>query len=384
MRRSWLFVLPACCLMMSACPDDMPRRPDPTKGTITGSVVCTDTGKPARFAEVQLLPAAIFNASGSVKNSEQDLESETTGLDGRFKIEAVPPGEYYAYATLNGYLDPERGIDFNRVSADADDEAQMADALSQWKDHFIAVSVSVQHTTEITIPIERGAEIDGAVNYDDSSPAIGVRFELLRKTGEEKWSRVGDSHHGDWTIDETSDSHGRYRLTNLPAGEYKVCVLLPVHSEEQAPHVCLGNTFRKKNAQSVNVNAGEISSGADIVIPLTGLFTVSGFVTVGADGHAPEHATVHLLDGDDRVEERNMAIRRDGSFEFRYVPADSYILAVTGAMDSGNNAEGDSAKNQQMAVMHFYQDKELPLSVQSEMSDVNLTLTEAPKKPAGP
>lgn len=387
--RRWLLVLPSLCLLLSGCPEDLPRKPDPTKGTVTGSVVCTDTGKPARFAEVQLLPAAMFNSSVQMKHSDVDLgEAADTGLDGRFKIEAVPPGDYYAFATLNGYLDPERGIDFSRA-AEKDDDAQMADALSQWKEHFVEVSVSAQHTTELSLAIERGAEIDGTVSYDDSSPAIGVRFELLREAANGKWTPVGESK-SDWALEEKTDSHGRYRITNLPAGEYKVCAMLPVKSEERAPHICLGNTFRKKNAQAVKVGAGEIAGGVDIAIPLTGLYTVAGNVAVGVDGHAPAQATVHLLYADDRAEERRTAIRSDGSFEFEYVPADNYILQVTDAQDgdAGGAAQGTTGGGQQAQSapeIHRYLDKEIALSVQGEMNDVNLPLVEAPPRPpAGP
>ena len=152
-RRRWLWVIPAVCLLLSGCPEDEgPRKPDPTKGTVAGIVLCTDTGKPARFAEVQLLPAAMFSRGSQPGNGNQDLdETAVTGLDGRFTIEAVPPGDYYAYATLNGYLDPERGIDFNRAKQKASDDEQIQDALNQWKDHFVELTVSVQHVSDLSL-----------------------------------------------------------------------------------------------------------------------------------------------------------------------------------------------------------------------------------------
>jgi len=363
----------------------MPRKPDATKGTLTGSVICADTGKPARFAEVQLLPASMFSAHQGSNNDLDLSETADTGLDGRFTIEAVPPGDYYAFATLNGYLDPERGIDFSRADPNAGDGDQIADVLSQWKDHFVPVSVTAQHSSEVSIQIERGSEIDGTVTYDDSTPAIGVRFKLLRKTAEDKWTPVGESK-GDWSLGETSDSHGRYRITDLPAGEYKVCAMLPVQSEESAPQICLGDTFRQRNSQAVKVDAGDAAGGADIVIPLTGLFTVAGNITVGADGHSPAQATVRLLYGDDRAMDRSTTIRGDGSFEFQYVPAGNYILQVTNVQDNGgNSARGSDQQAQPAAEVHRYLDKEVPLSVQGEMNDVNITLIEAfPQKSAGP
>ena len=389
-RRFWLWTLPAICLLLSGCPeDDSPRKPDPTKGTVTGVVICTDTGKPARFAEVQLLPAAAFSAGAQAANGNLDLEeSAVTGLDGRFTIEAVPPGDYYAFATLNGYLDPERGIDFDRAKQKAGDDEQLAEALNQWKEHFAEVTVTVQHISELKLAIERGAEIDGTVSYDDSSPAIGMRFELLRKTAQGNWTAVGDSG-GDKTLEEKSDSHGHYGITNLLAGEYKVCTLLPVRSKESVPGVCLGSSFRKKNAEAVKVSAGEIRAGTDIVIPLTGMYTIGGNVAVGMDGHAPSSAKIHLLYADDREEARAANMQRDGGFSFAYVPAGDYILRVTGAQDTitsnqNTNSTEAASSPQPAPEVHSYLDKEIPLSVQSEMNDVTMQLQEAPKtKSAG-
>ena len=215
-RRCWLWALPAICLLLSGCPEGEPRKPDPTKGTVTGVVICADTGKPARFAEVQLLPAAAFNVSSESSKNEVDIsETSVTALDGRFTIEAVPPGEYYAYATMEGYLDPELGVDAGNLGPKADESAQFLDSLNQWKEHLVRLTVSVQHTTELPITIERGAEIEGTVSYEDSSPAIGMRFQFLRKTRQGHWAALGNTGNGGWSTEKTSDSHGRYRITNL-------------------------------------------------------------------------------------------------------------------------------------------------------------------------
>ena len=83
-------------------------------------------------------------------------------------------------------------------------------------------------------------------------------------------------------------------------GEYIVCAMMPIDSEDVAPHVCLGNTFGAKNATTVKVSDAETARGADIVIPLSGMHTVAGRVEAAADGHAPSQATVTLLYADDR------------------------------------------------------------------------------------
>src|SRR6266550_8792992 len=104
MSGRWFLVCSAVCLMMYDCGPNSrfsPRRPDPTKGTVTGTVICTDTGKPARFATVQLLPGPNARTGEGAPGEEATV----TDLDGKFKIEAVTPGDYFAYATLDGYLD---------------------------------------------------------------------------------------------------------------------------------------------------------------------------------------------------------------------------------------------------------------------------------------
>src|ERR1035437_4284600 len=94
------------CLFAGGCNKHLAKKPDPTKGTVTGIVLCADTGKPARFAMVNLTGAP----KPDEKSDDGDLmpasESTITDLDGRFRMEAVEPGRYFAFAILEGYLDP--------------------------------------------------------------------------------------------------------------------------------------------------------------------------------------------------------------------------------------------------------------------------------------
>ena len=396
----WFCVAGFACLILSACPgDNGPRKPDPTKGTVTGLVLCTDTGKPARFASVMLLPSYDPKTAGTDpdKNSVDLDENVTTGLDGRFRLEAVPPGEYYAFATLDGYVDPTLAIDDNRLGSQASEREKLADEIEQWKDHLVKLTVTAQHTTDVNVSIDRGAEIEGVMSYDDSSPAIGIRFAVMRKTAHDRWIKVGSSGGDSWPLDEKSDGRGRYSIPDLDEGEYKVCALLPVKDENSSPKFCFGGGFRIDKAETVKVSAGETHTGVDIVLPIDGLFNVAGNITAGTDAHAPSQATVHLLYADDRVETSQTAMLKDGSFSFDYVPAGNYILQVTNAQDAasapGQGAAGQGggglngadpatansgAQAQAATQVHKYMDKETPLSVQSDLDDVQVTLVEPP------
>lgn len=382
-----MWIAAAVCLTAAGCDKTANRKPDATKGAVAGTVICADTGKPARFATVMLTPVP---RKDSKPDNPAPLHAEATavtGLNGEFRIEAVAPGEYYAFATLDGYLDPERGIDFERLKALGNDQERARDAIEQWKEQLAEVTVQVRRVATVPLELNRGAEIDGTVSFDDGSPAIGMHFQLSRKTAGNGWTGVGTSIFGGWALDNVSDSHGRFSIGNLPAGEYGVCALLPVESEDAAPAICLGNTLRKKNAATVKVKAGEIAKDEEIVIPLTGLHTVAGRVEAGADGHAPGKATVHLLYADDREEARKTATLEDGSFSFSYVAEDKYILRVSDAEDKAENGAGtesgeDSGTGATPAATRRYAAKEIPLLVQGEIEDIDVTLVEVPKEPA--
>jgi hypothetical protein len=367
MGRLQLLLIPALMLVLVGC-EKRSNKPDPTKGVVSGLVICADTAKPARFATVSLTPVLKTHTEPSDDPPLAPVATIQTGLDGRFRMEAVPPGEYYAFGTLDGYLDPMRGIDFGQISEKGTTSEQEQAAVKQWKENLVTVKVAVRRVSEITIELRRAAEITGNVSFDDGSPAIGMHFQLFRKNQKKEWNPVGLPLFNSWTINSTSDSHGRYAVENLAAGEYIICALMPIDSEDIAPRVCLGNVLRRKAARSIKVGEGEIAHGADIAIPISGLRSVSGHVEAVEDGHELSHATVTLLYADDREQARKVAIDTDGTFRFEYVPEDSYILRVSDAKDQ---AEGEgSDRNEQL-----YSEKEMPVHVHSDLNDLNVLLT---------
>jgi hypothetical protein len=389
-RTRWLSILSIACLLLAGCNKYQHKKPDPTKGVVTGVVLCTDTGKPARFATVTLTAAP----KAGEKNDDGDplpaAETTVTDLDGRFRMEAVQPGHYYAFATLEGYLDPALGLDPDKIKSLASGPEQHRYSIEAWKDHLTEVTAGAHRVSEISLQIERAAEISGTVTFDDGSPAIGMHFQLFRRAEKGAWTGVGLPLMDSWSIHALSDGHGRYSITNLPAGEYTVCTLMPTEAEEAASRVCLGGVFRRKEAETIKVAAGEIADGTDIEIPLSGLHTVAGTVSALADGHALKHATVRLLYADDREEARETSLPDDGSFSFEYVPEGKYILAVSGAQDEEQNASGaspgesETTASKASAVLR-YADKEVPLAVLADMDDLQVQLAPIPPgKPKNP
>jgi len=383
----WLWTASVICLLVCGCNKHRAKKPDPTKGAVTGIVLCADTGKPARFATVTLSPAPQKEETTQHSAPLAGDESTMTDLEGRFRLEAVEPGRYFAFATLEGYLDPMRSLDFTRLEELANDHERDLDAIKQWRDHLAEVNVRIHHTADLTLQIERGAEISGAVAFDDGSPAIGMHFQVSRKAENGRWTDVGLALFDQWSLPTISDSRGRFTVTNLPSGEYTVCALMPADGQDAAPRICLGNTFRRRDAAKVKTHAGETASGADIVIPLAQLHTVSGEVTALADGHALTGAKVRLLYADDSERAQECSVQEDGEFAFEYVPEGKYILQIRGALDPADKTpEAAQAASDSPApkadTPHRYADKDLPINVMGNIEDLQVQLTAiAPEKP---
>lgn len=384
-RSCSLILLATAVLLLAGCEHQRPKKPDATKGSVLGTVLCSDTGKPARFAKIMLVARP---GKGGAMSDDENIEQGVTDLNGQFDLEAVRPGDYYAYATLPGYLDPESSVDFARVKTAGDDHAQLLDSIAQWREHLVEVQVRAHRASTISITIHRAAEINGTVTYDDGSPAIGMHFRVLRKNDQGEWHGVGLRLFGDWSLNTVSDDRGRYSIPGLPAGEYILCALLPIGDEISATPICYGNTLRPAKAASVHITAGEVLPGQDIVIPVDSLHTVTGTVSVAADGHAPTTALVRLLYADDRSQVRQTSTDNEGDFTFDFVPEGDYIVSVTNAEDHEENT-GDSGSNtntgndtaQPPAVPRVpYADKDTPIQVHGELTGVSIQL--APKSAA--
>lgn len=381
MMGRWMWSTSLVCLYVWGCEGSEPKKPDPTKGVVTGIVIASDTGKPARFASVYLFQHPPPGATGQATDESLDIEGATTGLDGRFRMEAVPPGDFYAFATQDGYLDPERFSDSSRLSPTATDKQKEEDALEQWKDHMVDISVGVHRTTDVSLTMDRGAEIAGTVTFDDGSPAIGMRFVLFRKTAKGAWSDVGSSSGNGFALDEKSDGRGRYSIANLPAGEFKVCTMLPGNAQDSSLRVCLGNTFRGKDAKSVTVGAGDAVSGTDIVIPLAGLHSVAGTLSSAAGNHPASKARLTLLYADNREQALAMPADSDGTFNFPWVPEGKYILSITDASYTDPAAPANTSTNAPAAAAktHVLASREIPVLVEDDIADLAIPLAEAPQ-----
>jgi hypothetical protein len=369
-------------------------------GSVSGHIVCSDTQRPARLAQVRLVPTSIAAASGKTSPFQDDaamgsqLPPVETDMSGAYTVRNAKPGNYFLRVDYDGYLTPLLGFTRAQLAKPGVDDRQ------RMQQELQIVSVAAHAATQADVTLSRGAAISGTVLYDDGAPAIGVSISLLRRDAKGEFK---EEFHPSRYI-PPSDDHGRYRIDSLPAGEFmvkadfalndytvttipmpnggggtvqmtmtKVLFDLPVYS---------GEALRLRDATAVKTDAGQEASGVDLTLPLSKLHRVSGTL-IAKDGHTVNAGKVALLYADTREELTNVPVSRDdGQFHFLYVPEGNYILAVQEASDVTQvevaNAAGVQPKfHVEDKTLHSYGTVEQPLTVEGEMSSVLATVPEA-------
>ncbi len=354
---------------------------------VVGRVVCADTQRPARFAQVLLVPA-------STGGSDYDRGRAAVGhtdLDGRFSIDNVPPGDYYATAEMTGYVD---------------DAVAVRSALSQGGDALNTISSvpRVQVTAggaSVQLSLQRGGTLAGAVQWDDGSPAAGVQVGVQNAstTGAQGMasgqlgSGAGFGRGGPFPNfggGAQTDDRGRFRLSGLPPGSYvlRATVQSPMpapNGQEQGRfqrlmslNVYAPNKLRKTDATVITLAAGEERPDVNVVLGLSGLHTVSGQVSSSAA--AVRSGSVVLTDQTDSTLTRRANIGADGSFSVPYVPAGTYTLRVTASTQQSNQGRGGATTSSDAAV-RFQPVQESVTVADSDLGGVNVAVTAASTSP---
>lgn len=88
--------IPRLLLFLALIPLTLGAQQNPPGGSITGDVICADTRLPARFAKVLLKRLPNENQREEVTS----LPGAVTDLNGTFRIDGVPQGDYFIYAVL--------------------------------------------------------------------------------------------------------------------------------------------------------------------------------------------------------------------------------------------------------------------------------------------
>lgn len=176
-----------------------------------------------------------------------------TSADGSYTIADLPAGSYTVCFRLTNLLAGQF------VPECFDDQVSLADA---------ATSVDVrtgQTTTDVDAQLAGGASVSGTVAGGEQS-APDVAIELTSSTGS--------------TFFATADATGRWTVSGLPAGTYRVCAYPPFGPLQPLHSSCHGGPDL---ASATAIEVGAEAAVSDIAIELPAAGTIAGTIVGAGD-----------------------------------------------------------------------------------------------------
>jgi hypothetical protein len=359
--------------------------PSALTGSVTGFVYYGETRLPARFAEINIVPIPSEAAVAPAKNpsippgvpQQRDRGVQrvygTSGMDGSFRLDGVPAGDYLVAALKPGYITPG--------AAAAMDFSLSEDQLKSLIASLPQVHVGAGQTASVSLTLRRGAVIAGRMQFADGSPVIGamvgcesidsvLRLENLLRP-ENRGKVVSPRQEALQSLSSsqdlpqralTTDDEGRYRIFGLPPGKYLVSTTMAMdHGSERVimndgsnPHtigrehafpemipVYAPATFRRKDAKVFEIHGEEQIADADLTLDPNGLHTLRGKVLAADDRHAP-FTLIWLKEDGAKEAPRLVESEDDGTFRVNYLPSGTYTLEITSSdvPNLTNSADG--------------------------------------------
>ena len=348
--------------------------------TVSGRVTCSDTERAARFATVTLI--GVDQAQGNEGRGGFGFGRRVTArtdMDGNFAVQAEP-GDYYVTATAMGYASPVA-----EAAARLRSGASAADLLASLPEIHVAEAGGA--TANITL--DRGAVIQGRLQWDDGTPAAGVSVSVQPTTSTTQptdltrvVSQLGGGFGGGFGGFQTSDDRGVFRITGLAPGSYWVRATMMTPSASPGTGMMqrmssivmyAPGKVRRSDAQVIALKSGEERDDVQFVLDLSALHTVSGHVGSTDEGNVAA-GVVRLTDTQDSSLSRMAMIQPDGSFVVQWVPAGTYTLAVSNA--SNVPSQGFGRRGQQSGGGTSYAPFQENLTVtDTDVSGLGVTLT---------
>lgn len=354
----------------------------PSGFTVSGRVVCADTQRAARFAEVMLLPAT--QDEGGFGRGRR--LTGHTDLDGNFVIGDVSPGDYYVAGQLTGYINQA-----TQVEAVLSSGADTTTALSGVPEvHVGAGGATAQ------LSLQRGGVIAGTVTWDDGSPASGVQVSAQSAPTTATSGSGTPPGPGTGTFrlgagfggfagfgGSQTDDRGRFRVTGLAPGSYVLRASVQAPAPQRGGDsgsmrtlnlsVYAPDKMRRADAATITLAAAEERDDVAVTMGLAALHSVSG--TVSSTSAAVRSGMVSLTDQSDSTLNRMGVINADGSFVVPYVPAGNYTLRVNASTQPLNGmGRGGGAANASSGV-RFQPLQESVTVVDSDLTGLTLNVT---------
>jgi Carboxypeptidase regulatory-like domain len=297
-------------LAQTSLPANPASPSDPTKCSISGTVLRKDTGEPLSKARVEL----------SSRERAEDSTYDVTDAQGNFLLEDVNCHAYQLSVSHSGFVESSYG-----QRASSDPGAVLTLSLGQ-------------KITGLVFRLSRTAVLTGHV-YDETGQLVeGAGIRAIRQTGHgnrREYQQVGGF---------TTNDLGEFRIYNLEPGRYYLAAVydpwpyrkgFDTRPERRLlkkgyPAIFYPNTADPAKAQSFTISAGEELPPIDFQLQLTPMNTVSGRVLNMPAAKGGQGAQVYLFPDSSitsGVDLNDLAsTTKDGSFTIYRVPPGSYYL----------------------------------------------------------
>ena len=284
---------------------------NPAKSTVAGTVLRKGTDEPIHFARVILTSTA----------EEGNKLNAVTGVDGKFAIKNVPPGEYVLTVVRNGYVDESYGA-------------------RHLLDPSVPFTVSAAKPPDnLLFRLTPASVITGHVRDENGEPLMGAHVTALLTRfldGKRSLVPVGEAPVNDL---------GEYRIFGLPPGKYLLSAgfngafVMDGFKGAQGNHeereglvtTYYPGTTDPSQAAAVSVDAGAEARSMDFSIQPAGIFHVRGHV-LGINAHVSGFVVLKSANGrlTAALPEKQVAIGdKDGSFDIGEVAPGSYeVIAM--------------------------------------------------------
>lgn len=327
--------------------------PSGPTGSVAGYVEFDETKLPARFAVIHLVPKP-DDAAMTLDPNVRDMSPAprlhmavgSSEMDGRFHIDGVPEGDYFAGALMPGYVATREMMGGGNATGER---------LKKQIASLPIVHVSAGQVANLNLTLHHAAVIAGRVQYADGSPAVFLQVGWEPVETNLAWPSMLQEIMQDFDSNEghphgvTTDDEGRYRIFGLPPGKYIVSTIIASQvgsgqiMSDGSGSLASGRqrfypnmttvywlgVFRRGDARVFEVRGGEQVTDADVKIDVSGLHSIRGKVLAGEGRSVVRRGGVRLQeDGKDFAQR---AMIEDGSFEIDYVPSGSYTLVVAGS-----------------------------------------------------
>jgi Carboxypeptidase regulatory-like domain len=311
---------------------DSSSEPQIPKFTVKGRVVFDNTDRPVRRAQISLIQLPNTRSVGE--------RSSATDRDGRFVIDEVPTGVYFAMVNLPGIISP---LAFMSLTERGPSENYDLKSIREYCTEVIVDGGDVN----VTVHARRGGAISGKITYSDGEPAIDAQVAILRRNGK-KTTRILTGFTAAAFMSLRTDDRGQYRIAGIPPGEYVVSAAETntspntrrnrddffggLFSSDALLVTYYGGSSRMDDATRLEVTGGSEANDVDISLLDATPHTVSGSVIAKLDRVPLPGATlsIHMRDqatwfGSDT---QQLSSDNQGTWVFDGVPDGTYVITV--------------------------------------------------------